>query len=82
MVWLCKMAGVSRAGYYKWNKNILLREKRADRDADLKAHILGIHRLRPYFGYKRTRTALGKECLVVNHKKVCRYEIPIFLLST
>ncbi|KFN12112.1 hypothetical protein DJ90_2037 [Paenibacillus macerans] len=26
------------------------REKRVDRDADLKAHILGIHRLRPYFG--------------------------------
>lgn len=66
------MAGISRAGYYKWKKNAALREKRADRDADLKAHILGIHRLRPYFGYKHMRTALGKEGLVVNHKKVRR----------
>jgi len=61
VVWLCKIAEISRAGYYKWKKNIVLREKRADRDADLKAHILGIHRLCPYFGYKRMRTALGKE---------------------
>ncbi|WP_435303371.1 IS3 family transposase [Paenibacillus amylolyticus] len=72
VVWLCKIAEISRAGYYKWKKNIVLREKRADRDTDLKAHILGIHRLRPYFGYKRMRTALGKEGLVVNHKKVRR----------
>ncbi|WP_124115998.1 IS3 family transposase [Paenibacillus xylanexedens] len=72
VVWLCKIAEISRAGYYKWKKSIVLREKRADRDADLKAHILGIHRLRPYFGYKRMRTALGKEGFVVNHKKVRR----------
>lgn len=72
MVWLCKIAEISRAGYYKWKKNIVLREKRSDRDADLKEHILVIHRRRPYFGYKRMRTALGKECLVVNHNKVRR----------
>lgn len=66
------MAEISRAGYYKWMKNAALRKKRADPDADLKSHILGIHRLRPYFGYKRMRTALGKEGLVVNHKKVRR----------
>lgn len=72
MVWLCKITEISRAGYYKWKKNIILREKRADRDADLKELILGIHRLRPYFAYKRMRTALGKEGLVVNHNKLHR----------
>lgn len=61
MIWLCKIAEISRAGDYKWKKNAVLREKRADCDADLKVHILGIHRLRLYFGYKRMRTALGKE---------------------
>jgi len=74
VVWLCKIAEISRAGYYKWKKNIVLREKRADRDADLKAPILGIHRLRPYFGYKRMRTVLGKEGLVVNHKRYAAYQ--------
>lgn len=72
VVWLCRIAEISRAGYYKWKKNLVHREKRANRDADLKAHILSIHRIRPYFGYKRMRTALGKEGFVVNHKKVRR----------
>lgn len=72
VTWLCRIAEISRAGYYKWKKNIVLRVKRADQDADLKAHILSIHRLRPYFGYKRMRTALAKEGFVVNHKKVRR----------
>lgn len=72
IVWLCRIADISRAGYYKWKCRIAARQQRVDRDADLKAHILGIHRLRPYFGYKRMRTALGKEGLIVNHKKVRR----------
>ncbi|WP_167544367.1 hypothetical protein [Paenibacillus xylanexedens] len=64
MVWLCKIAEISRAGYYKWKKNIALKEKRAERDAVLKAHILGIYRIRPYFG---TRTGLEKKgfCLAL-----------------
>lgn len=41
-------------------------------DTILKDHILAIHRLRPYFGYYRMRTALRKEGLIVNHKKVRR----------
>lgn len=72
MTWLCRIAEISRAGYYKWRRTLASRMKRADRDAVLKSHILGIHRIRPYFGYKRMRTALGKEGLVVNHKKVRR----------
>jgi putative transposase len=69
---LCRIAEVSRAGYYKWRMTVEARKDRVEQDADLKEHILAIHRLRPYFGYIRMRTALGKEGLVINHKKVRR----------
>lgn len=72
IVLLCKVAEVSRAGYYKWETASKAREARLERDTDLKEHILAIHRLRPYFGYKRMRTALRKEGLPVNTKKVRR----------
>ncbi len=68
---LCKIAKVSRAGYYKWKKYIQ-RAGRSSNDANLKEHILAIHRLRPYYGYFRMRTALRREGIVVNHKKVRR----------
>jgi len=69
---LCEIAEVSRAGYYKWKATEKARKARAERDADLKEHMLAIHRLHPYFGYKRMRTALRKEGLNVNSKKVRR----------
>ncbi|MDN4621115.1 IS3 family transposase, partial [Paenibacillus sp. PsM32] len=69
---LCKLAEISRAGYYKWKKGHLMREQRQNRDADLKAHLLNIHRLRPYFGVPRMQMALRREGVVVNHKKVRR----------
>jgi putative transposase len=72
VVMLCKIAEVSRAGYYRWKATIGFREARIERDADLKEHIIAIHRIRPYFGYKRMRTALHKEGFQVNHKKVRR----------
>jgi putative transposase len=72
LVELCSIADVSRAGYYKWIATAEARKARAERDVFLKEHILAIHRLRPYFGYIRMHTALGKEGLVVNHKKVRR----------
>jgi putative transposase len=72
VIMLCKIAEVSRAGYYKWKLTAQEREARIERDADLKEHILAIHRLRPYFGYIRMRTALRKEGFGVNTKKVRR----------
>ncbi|WP_143764176.1 IS3 family transposase [Paenibacillus odorifer] len=72
IVWLCKLAELSRAAYYKWKKTSDLREARQEKDTNLKEHILAIHRLRPAYGYKRMRTALRKEGFPVNHKKVRR----------
>jgi len=72
VVMLCEIAEVSRAGYYKWKASLSAREQRKERDADLKEHILAIHRLRPYFGYIRMCTALRREGLLVNRKKVRR----------
>jgi Transposase and inactivated derivatives len=72
VVVLCKIAEVSRAGFYKWRSASSAQKQRLDRDADVKEHILAIHRLRPYFGYIRMSTALRKEGLLVNRKKVRR----------
>lgn len=71
IVWLCKLAELSRATYYKWKKTSNLRETRQEKDTNIKEHILAIHRL-PAYGYKRMRTALRKEGFPVNHKKVRR----------
>ncbi|WP_232697403.1 IS3 family transposase [Brevibacillus daliensis] len=72
IITLCKIAEVSRAGYYKWKTALGSRKTRFELDTNLKEHILAIHRLRPYFGYKRMRTALCKEGLLINQKKVRR----------
>ncbi|TPG79499.1 IS3 family transposase [Brevibacillus laterosporus] len=69
---LCKIAEVSRAGFYKWKSALGYRQIQFELEANLKEHILAIHRLRPIFGYKRMRTALLKEGFLVNHKKVRR----------
>jgi putative transposase len=69
---LCELAEISRAGYYKWKHSGLAREQRQNRDADVKAHLLHLHRLHPYFGAPRLQIALRREGLMVNHKKVRR----------
>nr|WP_156110333.1 hypothetical protein [Brevibacillus thermoruber] len=61
IIMLCKIAEVSRSGYYKWKAARESRKTRIEQDTNVKEHILAIHRLRPYFGYKRMRTALHKE---------------------
>lgn len=38
----------------------------------IKEHIMAIHRIHPYFGYLRITTALRREGLLVNHKRVYR----------
>lgn len=70
--WLCRIAEVSRAGFYKWKNAGQARLSRSSRDGDLKEHMLAIHHLHPYYGYKRMRTALQREGLLVNQKKVRR----------
>lgn len=69
---LVKVAKVSRAGYYKWLHTSKQRSVRRDKDASIKSHILAVHLQYPFYGYKRVRTALGREGIVVNAKKVRR----------
>lgn len=65
---LLDCAGLSRAGYYKW--------KKANRDKagamDIEQHILAIHSLRSFYGYRRMTVALRREGFAVNHKRVYR----------
>jgi putative transposase len=69
---LVKVAQVSRAGYYKWLQTKGKRVERSEEDAILKEHILSIYRTHPYYGYRRIRTALRREGIVMNQKKVRR----------
>lgn len=61
-------SGLSKSGYYKW-KN---RQGHAPKNDELKEHILAIHSIRPYYGYRRMTIALKREGLQVNHKRVYR----------
>lgn len=61
-------SGLSRAGYYKWKRKKFCQP----RDSELTAHILSIHSIRPYYGYRRMTIALKREGLDVNHKRVYR----------
>lgn len=69
---LLQIAEVSRAGYYKWRSTRSSQVLRKKKDANYKEHILAIHRLHPYFGYKRMRIALSREGINLNHKRVRR----------
>lgn len=70
--WLLKIAEVSKAGYYKWRKTHSARSLRLEKNLWIKEHILAIHKLHPYYGYKRMTGALSREGIVVNHKRVRR----------
>jgi len=70
--WLLSFAKVSRAGYYKWRKSREAAIQRSEKEVNLKAHILSIHRVHPYYGYLRMTVALRKEGLQINHKRVYR----------
>ncbi|MGG3644328.1 IS3 family transposase [Bacillus gobiensis] len=70
--WLFQIAEVSKSGYYKW---ILCRPaqiKRQEEEALIKEHILAIHKMHPYFGYKRVTQVLRKEGILINHKRTRR----------
>lgn len=70
--WLLKIGEVSRAGYYKWRKTQSKRSMRVERNLLIKEHIIAIHKVHPYYGYKRMTRALSREGIVVNHKRVRR----------
>jgi len=61
-------AGLSRSGYYKWVK----REDSVDKDEIIKNHLLAIHSIRPFYGYRRMAVILRREGFAVNHKRVYR----------
>lgn len=65
---LLDCANLSRAGYYKWKKA----SSGETGATDIEQHILAIHSLRPFYGYRRMTAALCREGLVVNHKRVYR----------
>jgi putative transposase len=70
--WLLAIAEVSKAGYYKWRNTRSQRAIRLEEDLLYKEHILAIHKLHPYYGYKRMTRALSREGIVINHKRVRR----------
>src|SRR5690606_21775474 len=72
LAWLFRIGEVSKAGYYKWRGTRSTRTIRMEEDILLKEHILAIHKLHPYFGYKRVTRALSREGIVINHKRVRR----------
>lgn len=43
-----------------------------DKDADIKQHLVSIHSIRPFFGYRRMTVALRREGYRINHKRVYR----------
>ena len=66
---MCMLAGVSRAGFYRW----LMVEAPREEEMDVRAAIHQValeHRGR--YGYRRVSRELRRRGLVVNHKRVAR----------
>jgi putative transposase len=65
---LCRLAGVSRAGYYRhWAASLPREEETAVRDAVQRVALANRH-----YGYRRVARELSQSGLVVNHKRVLR----------
>ena len=58
----------SRSSYYQWKKNI----NKPYKNKLLEEHIIAIHAVHPYFGYRRIRESLKREGILVNLKKAYR----------
>lgn len=65
---LCQIAGVSRAGYYRF----LLRPQRPQAEMDLRSQIQRIALRWPAYGYRRVQAELRRQGWQVNHKHVLR----------
>jgi putative transposase len=65
---MCRLAGVSRAGYYRhWAASAPRQEETAIRDAVQRTALANRR-----YGYRRIAKELGRNGLVVNHKRVLR----------
>jgi transposase InsO family protein len=65
---MCRLAGVSRAGYYRhWQSSAPRREETGLRDAIQKLSVTHRH-----YGYRRIAAQLGREGWQANHKRVLR----------
>jgi putative transposase len=65
---LCKLAGVSRAGFYRrWARSLPRQEETAARDLVQRAALANRR-----YGYRRIAQQLRREGFVVNHKRVLR----------
>ena len=65
---LCRMAGVSRAGFYRWR----CEPQRSDPDMDLRDQIQRIALEFPCYGWRRITAELRRQGGVVNHKRIRR----------
>lgn len=65
---LCRLAVVSRAGFYRWRNA----PEAVDRDLDLRDEIQRIALEFPYYGRPRVTSELHDRGWRVNHKRVCR----------
>jgi putative transposase len=65
---LCQLAGVSRAGFYRFRSAT----PTSDPDLDLRDEIQRIALEWPYYGWRRVQEELWKRGQIVNHKRVRR----------
>ncbi|RWO76053.1 MAG: transposase [Mesorhizobium sp.] len=65
---MCRLAGVSRAGYYRhWRQSASRQEETGLRDVIQRLALANRH-----YGYRRIGALLGREGWQVNHKRVLR----------
>jgi transposase InsO family protein len=65
---LCRAAGVSRAGYYRFR----LRAQPQESDMNLRSQIQQIALRWPAYGYRRVHAELLRQGWSVNHKRILR----------
>jgi putative transposase len=65
---LCQMAGISRAGYYRWTSAV----PKAEVDLDLRDDVQRVALQWPAYGWRRITAELRRRGWTVNHKKVRR----------
>lgn len=65
---LLHLSKLSRSGFYKWKRSV----DNCGNSEDIEGHIVAIHSVRPFYGYRRVTVALKREGFVINHKRVYR----------